>query len=633
MFSIGQFSPDDLQDEFLNNLELIVEDISVGPSPPSLLEGLRETPFYNSTNNDSTNATPHRHSVRTVTTVEEKHARILEKNRRAQKKFREKQKNKLSCMEKQIEELSNKVQCLEIEKKELSNRTDLLERILRDKDAPSQNNANGYPQPSVQSAQSSRFQYEPIDQAADSEQIKQVEGSYYVSSLQKTIDSEMIRNLHLPTVQEFFLETWEQIISEIERRLRAVEVPNPSQEDVQRLSAAVSEYRACMLRMFVINPVGTKELGLKSKFNIKRFPQSFGERGKVESLTREVLKKMELSDAQKGAISFVWKRYCEVQKECKVQREEIAAKLGTLGPGLDMQWSYYQDFMQTHKLVLRVRENWRQDYKNHWDFIQIFMIQILTPLQFARMISYMQPYLVDGFIICKLISEDVDSQTLSSQCIDTPSPKVASHQLPGNITQQQDNQHHVPGNISPASTQLPLSSSEQFLYNNQSQMKMNQDAVGELPAATGKIPKIAQQLHVQQQLCQQERQPYQDSFEFGVQSVEMNRIQFLATEQSVFAEMEDRIYVEDSQQLPQIQNLQQQYLQNEQSTFVFGRSNSFDIDALLRSPSISFSQEHNSENYEQPMSLSDFGHRSEQLTKNGEVSSKNKQLETKQLKT
>eukprot|EP01026_Neomeris_dumetosa_P022805 TRINITY_DN19661_c0_g1_i2.p1 TRINITY_DN19661_c0_g1~~TRINITY_DN19661_c0_g1_i2.p1 ORF type:complete len:401 (-),score=48.74 TRINITY_DN19661_c0_g1_i2:324-1526(-) len=321
--------------------------------------------------------------------LQERYLRTLEKNRKAQKRFRENQKTKAYNLQQQVQNLTSRLQKIEIEKSELEERSQMLERLLREHKNPPLS-----------------AQIEPLDQAADSEKVRQAEGSLYLQSLQRTVDSDMIRNLHLPEIQSYFLETWEMMIDKMVELLKEVDVPNPDPESLRYLGQTVDEYRECMIRMCIINPIGTTILGNQSKFDPRKHVRSQQE---LDQITREAVKKMELSQPQKGVISFLWKKFCILQKKCMEQRQHIATQLCSLGPRVDMQWAYCQDFINTHGLIFQVRENWRQDYKNHWDLMQFIAVDVLSPIQFARMISGMQPIDPDFFVMCKIVTEEVDA--------------------------------------------------------------------------------------------------------------------------------------------------------------------------------------------------------------------------------
>eukprot|EP01026_Neomeris_dumetosa_P012470 TRINITY_DN14350_c1_g1_i1.p2 TRINITY_DN14350_c1_g1~~TRINITY_DN14350_c1_g1_i1.p2 ORF type:complete len:122 (+),score=18.50 TRINITY_DN14350_c1_g1_i1:38-367(+) len=75
----------------------------------------------------------------------------------------------------------------------------------------------------------------------------------------------MIRNLHQPQIQQYFLEVWELMIAEMEVRLKEADVPLASPEKIRKLDQIVAEYRLCMMRMAVINPIGMKLLGVQNQ--------------------------------------------------------------------------------------------------------------------------------------------------------------------------------------------------------------------------------------------------------------------------------------------------------------------------------------------------------------------------------
>eukprot|EP01024_Parvocaulis_polyphysoides_P047617 TRINITY_DN45157_c0_g3_i1.p1 TRINITY_DN45157_c0_g3~~TRINITY_DN45157_c0_g3_i1.p1 ORF type:complete len:218 (-),score=38.24 TRINITY_DN45157_c0_g3_i1:15-668(-) len=188
VFSLGLPENNEEQDDFLNSIEKLLGRSSQNPSPPSLAKEL--------------NAGIDRRKQRIPITLEERFERTQEKNRRAQKRFREKQKVKYSAMELQVEQLNQKIQNLEIEKKELKDRAELFERILRDKEKSSSNTSTN--------STATQNSFEPIDQAADSEKIKQAEVPFYFSTVNKIVTSDMIRNLHVPEVSKYLFDLFEE---------------------------------------------------------------------------------------------------------------------------------------------------------------------------------------------------------------------------------------------------------------------------------------------------------------------------------------------------------------------------------------------------------------------------------------
>eukprot|EP01026_Neomeris_dumetosa_P058765 TRINITY_DN5479_c0_g1_i3.p1 TRINITY_DN5479_c0_g1~~TRINITY_DN5479_c0_g1_i3.p1 ORF type:complete len:476 (-),score=66.58 TRINITY_DN5479_c0_g1_i3:132-1538(-) len=362
-FSIGYAAPDYSKDAFFTSFEQHLE-ATVNPSGtyPQL--------------NASYDVTTRRQSIKKVSTIEERHARAMEKNRQAQKRFRDKQKVKINMMESQVDKLASKVEQLELEKQQL--------------------------QEQLRQSYNSEKDKEPIDQAAETEEVRKVEGTYYMKSIGRELTSDMIRNIHLPEFKAYFLETMELLIQEISKRVEEADVPDASREKIEKLEEIVEDERACMLRMFIINPVGAKSMGSMQFRNQCMTAEQFKER------VQTTVDKMELSVTQKSVIAFLWKRYCELQADCTRQRKEIAGSLSDADAGKKTQADYYQQFTRTHELVFRVRENWRQDYKNHWDLMNTIALHILSPLQFGRMIYYMEPCVMDFFLMCQIIAEKAD---------------------------------------------------------------------------------------------------------------------------------------------------------------------------------------------------------------------------------
>jgi hypothetical protein len=64
---------------------------------------------------------------------EARHYALQEKNRRAQRRFRERQKNKLHDLHAQIDELTSKVGSLQSENTTLHSRTNILEKVREQK--------------------------------------------------------------------------------------------------------------------------------------------------------------------------------------------------------------------------------------------------------------------------------------------------------------------------------------------------------------------------------------------------------------------------------------------------------------------------------------------------------------------
>ena len=65
-----------------------------------------------------------------VDDAEKRHMALQEKNRRAQRRFRERQKTKLADLHRQIDELTSKVSSLQSENQALHSRTNILEKVL-----------------------------------------------------------------------------------------------------------------------------------------------------------------------------------------------------------------------------------------------------------------------------------------------------------------------------------------------------------------------------------------------------------------------------------------------------------------------------------------------------------------------
>eukprot|EP01023_Acetabularia_acetabulum_P010203 TRINITY_DN14662_c0_g1_i6.p1 TRINITY_DN14662_c0_g1~~TRINITY_DN14662_c0_g1_i6.p1 ORF type:complete len:484 (+),score=79.56 TRINITY_DN14662_c0_g1_i6:606-2057(+) len=393
VFSMGvdtSIGPDYTGDQFFASIE---QHLDIVTPPSGTYTQLTATP----------RPCRKRQSIKTVGSIEERHARALEKNRAAQKRFRDKQKVKLNEMESQVEELNQKVQLLQLEKEELK------QQLWQSKDTSS----------------SDSHYTEAIDQAADTEQVKKFQGTYYMKSINREISSEMIQNLHDPSIQAYVMETVGMMVAEISQRVKEIDVVFPEKEKMDRLEQVVEDERACMVRMFVINPAAAQTLSCQYQPDDAQQLQS---EQQLEQQVNLTIQKMQLSETQKSVINFLWQRYCLLQVDCMKQRTEIASQLTDADARDTTQLRYYRQFTKTHKLVFRVRENWRQDYKNHWDLMSTISLQILTPLQFGRMVYYMAPNHMDFFILCRVIAKQFDSQNNTNNNTGSASQQVLSEQ-------------------------------------------------------------------------------------------------------------------------------------------------------------------------------------------------------------
>eukprot|EP01025_Chloroclados_australasicus_P042333 TRINITY_DN4503_c0_g1_i2.p1 TRINITY_DN4503_c0_g1~~TRINITY_DN4503_c0_g1_i2.p1 ORF type:complete len:492 (-),score=64.25 TRINITY_DN4503_c0_g1_i2:264-1709(-) len=372
-FSLGCSGPDYTKDVFFASIEQHLESV-VPPkgSYPQLTEDAR------------TLSSKSRKSLKSSCTVEERHARALEKNRQAQKRFRDKQKSKVCQLEQQMDKLNQKIQQLEIVNQELQ---DQLEQSK---------------QGAATLSGSQSTHVEAIDQAADTEELRKVEGKYHMKSINREISSEMIRNLHVPEVRNYLMQTFALMINEISKRVIEADDPFADRSKLEKLEQVVEDERACMVRMFVINPAASLAMhgdGVEQSVDY------------LESKIKLTVQKLQLTDTQKSVITFLWRRFLELQTDCMTQRTEIATQLTEADARSTTQREYYKQFTRTHELVFRVRENWRQDYKNHWDLMSTIALYILTPLQFGRMVFYMAPDMMDFFTLCKLVSGELDNNS------------------------------------------------------------------------------------------------------------------------------------------------------------------------------------------------------------------------------
>lgn len=299
-------------------------------------------------------------------TIVKASTQVQEKNRMAQKRFRERQKAKITELHGQINELEQKVNQLAMQNSTLQSRNSLLEKILAMRDE--------------------HIKIVQQQAAAEQEQAEQEResGSRRLSLTLTAIKGKEVR-LNTESLKkmtpEGVMQLWQTYVTEISSALveASSQRDGASQNHVEEL---INEVNGIFMRLCVVNPT------LLKIWHAREYHMS-----ETEELKKwqSLLGPLELTDAQKTEVSQLRKLLLDQLHGLVEERKNLHSTIQTILVTETACHKLALEYLKTNQTVLRLREILRVENNATLQFCSTIIRKILKPIQVATLYVHSYP--------------------------------------------------------------------------------------------------------------------------------------------------------------------------------------------------------------------------------------------------
>ncbi|KAK9917739.1 hypothetical protein WJX75_007649 [Coccomyxa subellipsoidea] len=294
---------------------------------------------------------------------------LAERNKQAQRRFRQRQKDK-------IEELQNKLTALQAQRTQLTSRSHMLAtaRQLRKEEL----------------RKLRERQAAAVD--ADEEDLaREFSGAVRLTVNEQrevTLSPEQIKQL----TDRDLARLWSQYVKELAVLLVLAEGPHPPKEVVERMQELVQrELLLLYIRAALTNMSNVKKFVARYKVEEMRMPT--GDEG--VGMWRSVVTALDLSHEQCSSTTTLWRSFRAKLAELFASRETYHAGIADSMPNGVMGQDFAVQYLKACELMDLLKKNLRQEHVLIHDFLSTFYTQTLTPLQMARCVVRSFPWYPD----------------------------------------------------------------------------------------------------------------------------------------------------------------------------------------------------------------------------------------------
>eukprot|EP00884_Botryococcus_braunii_P002721 jgi/Botrbrau1/1244/Bobra.0163s0037.1 len=318
---------------------------------------------------------------------------VAEKNRKAQKRFRERQKNKMMDSQKQVEELSAKLALVMQEKNKLETRNSVLEKVVRLKEE--------------QIATMESRSVEPTKITADGTPIAQEELFELLFTFSNVVkrgafvrEEETVKAVPLSKIQERHKEWIEEVAKAL---MEGAE--DPFTQAHGRMNELVAVMRETTTRLGVLN-----DRLMMTICSTTIVPDPTAPVPDI-NYWRRVLEATSLSQEQKVKVRHI---HYELLKKMETILQERQSIINSLqgrqvpeSPKDMFSLNQAGRFLEQTSTLEALQRNMKAEYQVVFDFELAFYHTVLLPIQQAKMSVQAYPWPTDTLAICCLILEEI----------------------------------------------------------------------------------------------------------------------------------------------------------------------------------------------------------------------------------
>lgn len=332
-----------------------------------------------------------------LTAAEKRHLALQEKNRRAQRRFRERQKAKIQDLHQQIEELTQKVGSLQTENAALHSRTSILEKVLDMRNEQ------------IQVMQESKEITQQVDEQTEGPPLTLTA----VSGQSISLTTDMLKALS----PEQIYKIYQTYIKELSSRLVELNQEGCASDDITaQVEKLTKEVSFLLMRLSVVRPIETRKFIAVSRQYLHNEEEAI-------DMWKSVVNSINLSEKQKLDI-VQWKQLFMQKVEPIVdERKKLNVQIQAHLPQESFHTRNAITYIKTHEAVAKLRENLRAEHSVTIEFCAAVFKGVLNSFQMASLLVQAYPAVPDALAVASAVIADMNDkgQALPSALADMQS--------------------------------------------------------------------------------------------------------------------------------------------------------------------------------------------------------------------
>ncbi|KAF8065458.1 hypothetical protein HT031_003059 [Scenedesmus sp. PABB004] len=332
-----------------------------------------------------------------LTAAEKRHLALQEKNRRAQRRFRERQKAKIQDLHQQIEELTHKVGSLQTENAALHSRTSILEKVLDMRNEQ------------IQVMQESKEITQQVDEQTEGPPLTLTA----VSGQSISLTTDMLKALS----PEQIYKIYQTYIKELSSRLVELNQEGCASDDITaQVEKLTKEVSFLLMRLSVVRPIETRKFIAVSRQYLHNEEEAI-------DMWKSVVNSINLNDKQKLDI-VRWKQLFMQKVEPIVdERKKLNVQIQAHLPQESFHTRNAITYIKTHEAVAKLRENLRAEHNVTIEFCAAVFKGVLNSFQMASLLVQAYPAVPDALAVASAVIADMNDkgQALPSALADMQS--------------------------------------------------------------------------------------------------------------------------------------------------------------------------------------------------------------------
>ncbi|KAL3143404.1 hypothetical protein ABBQ38_002227 [Trebouxia sp. C0009 RCD-2024] len=318
---------------------------------------------------------------------------LQEKNRKAQRRFRERQKAKVSELEQKVAEQQRAMTVLLQDKANLESRVNIFVRVLQMRDEQ------------IEQIRSGQRILAPKDKDEAAESFKDDLTLTVREAQPLVLTPSQVKNMTLDDM----VSIWKEYVNELAQSL--VDIDKSPQDVVaaEKIRRLCNEATILCMRVAISNPVVTKS------FVACQLEDNCIVAGEEPpEMWLSVARSLQLSVEQRSELVQLRRLFISKLSSIIDQRKEIYALLSSSVPSAIGSRHTAIRYLQSHECIEKLKRNMREEHVLKLDWISTLFKHLLSPTQVARCIVQGWPYTPDTLAICSWVAaEDGDASALA----------------------------------------------------------------------------------------------------------------------------------------------------------------------------------------------------------------------------
>lgn len=298
---------------------------------------------------------------------------VQEKNKMAQRRFRDRQKSKISELQEQIQHLEAQINQLEHQNGTLQSHNSLLDKVLamRDEHIKHIQNQNQKQDSKVESST-----------AKDGQKVLE------------RVDFEVMS-------PEGIMQLWQSYTTRLSASLVEANSPLASEESSKNLENLVIEMNGIFIRLSMENPV------LLRIWNTREYHMS-----EVEELEkwRSLLVTLNLTEDQKTELSQLRKLLLQQLQALIEDRKNLKSSIQSFLVTQTLTSKLSMEYLKLHEIEVKLRENLRIEDRSILEFCTMIIRKILSPVQVAKLYVHGYPSRPDLLAFTSAVAKDLGEE-------------------------------------------------------------------------------------------------------------------------------------------------------------------------------------------------------------------------------